>query len=64
MGFLKSLLTRAGLEVILNDIAEEFVEKGFRNISQNLDRLVAKSVITAEKKEEILRASRICRSRF
>jgi len=44
-----------GLKVILNDIAEEFVEKGFRNISQNLDRLVAKSVITAEKKEEILK---------
>jgi len=44
-----------GLKVILNDISEEFVEKGFRNIVQNLDRLAAKSVITPEKKEESLK---------
>jgi len=44
-----------GLRVILNDISEEFVEKGFRNIAQNLDRLAAKSVITAEKKDESLK---------
>jgi 3-hydroxybutyryl-CoA dehydrogenase len=44
-----------GLTVILNDIAEEFVEKGVRNISSNLDRLAAKSVIPADKKEETLK---------
>ncbi len=47
-----------GLRVILHDIEEEFVEKGFRSIGQNLDRLVAKSVITGEKKEEILKRVR------
>jgi 3-hydroxybutyryl-CoA dehydrogenase len=44
-----------GLKVILNDLSDELVENGFRNISQNLDRLVAKSVVTAEKKEETLK---------
>jgi 3-hydroxybutyryl-CoA dehydrogenase len=44
-----------GLTGILNDIAEEFVEKGVRNISSNLDRLAAKSVIPADKKEETLK---------
>ncbi|HSR11465.1 MAG TPA: 3-hydroxybutyryl-CoA dehydrogenase [Thermodesulfobacteriota bacterium] len=43
-----------GIKVILNDIAPEFVEKGFKGIAQNLDRQVAKAAITAEKKEEIL----------
>ncbi len=44
-----------GLTVILNDIAEEFVEKGVRNISSNLDRLAAKSGVPADKKEEALK---------
>ena len=43
------------LAVILNDIAEEFVEKGVRNIASNLDRLAAKSVIPPGKKEETLK---------
>lgn len=43
-----------GLNVIMNDIADEFVERGFNTISKNLDRLVAKEKITADKKEEIL----------
>ncbi len=44
-----------GMKVILHDIAEEFVDRGFRGIGQNLDRLVAKSVIPEGKKEEILK---------
>ena len=43
-----------GLNVIMNDIADEFVERGHNTISKNLDRPVAKEKITAGKKEEIL----------
>jgi 3-hydroxybutyryl-CoA dehydrogenase len=43
-----------GLNVILNDIADQFVEKGFEAISKNLDRLVAKDKLTADQKAEIL----------
>lgn len=40
--------------VIINDIADEFVEKGINTISKNLDRLVAKEKMTADQKGEIL----------
>ncbi|PKN68294.1 MAG: 3-hydroxybutyryl-CoA dehydrogenase [Deltaproteobacteria bacterium HGW-Deltaproteobacteria-12] len=43
-----------GLNVILNDIADQFVEKGLDTIAKNLDRLVAKNKLTAEQKAEIL----------
>ena len=43
-----------GLKVIMNDIAEEFVDRGYNTISKNLDRLVAKEKLTADQKEEIL----------
>jgi len=43
-----------GLNVILHDIAENLVERGFQNIAKNLDRMVAKSILTEEKKKEIL----------
>ncbi len=43
-----------GLQVIMNDISAELVEKGVQNISKNLDRLVTKSVISGEEKEKIL----------
>jgi 3-hydroxybutyryl-CoA dehydrogenase len=43
-----------GMKVIMNDISEQFVEKGFQNIGKNLDRLVAKAVITEANKKEIL----------
>jgi len=49
-----------GLKVIMNDIAEEFVDRGFNTISKNLDRLVSKEKITADQKKEIL--SRITKS--
>jgi 3-hydroxybutyryl-CoA dehydrogenase len=43
-----------GLNVILNDISDQFVEKGLETISKNLDRLVAKDKLTAGQKTEIL----------
>jgi 3-hydroxybutyryl-CoA dehydrogenase len=49
-----------GLNIIMNDIADQFVEKGLDTISKNLDRLVAKDKLTTEKKMEIL--SRIKKS--
>jgi len=49
-----------GLNVILNDIADQFVDRGVDTISKNLDRLVVKEKITADKKAEIL--SRIKKS--
>jgi 3-hydroxybutyryl-CoA dehydrogenase len=49
-----------GLNVIMNDIADQFVDRGFDTISKNLDRLVAKEKLTADQKKEIL--SRIKKS--
>jgi len=43
-----------GLNVIMNDIADEFVKRGYETISKNLDRLVAKDKLTADGKQEIL----------
>ena len=43
-----------GLNIIMNDIAEQFVERGYDTISKNLDRLVAKEKLTADQKKEIL----------
>ena len=49
-----------GLNIIMNDIAAQFVEKGLDTISKNLDRLVVKDKLTTEQKKEIL--SRINKS--
>jgi 3-hydroxybutyryl-CoA dehydrogenase len=49
-----------GINVIMNDIADQFVNRGFDTISKNLDRLVAKDKIKADQKTEIL--SRIKKS--
>jgi 3-hydroxybutyryl-CoA dehydrogenase len=43
-----------GLNIIINDIADQFVEKGYNTISQNLDRLVGKGKMTAEQKSVVL----------
>ena len=43
-----------GVQVIMNDIADQFVEKGMETISRNLDRLVAKDKLTTAQKDEIL----------
>ncbi|MGG4489500.1 3-hydroxybutyryl-CoA dehydrogenase [Metabacillus idriensis] len=44
----------AGYKVYLNDLKEEFVQKGFASIDKNLQRQVDKEKITAEQKQEIL----------
>lgn len=45
---------QAGLEVVLNDVAEEFLQRGLKAITQNLDRSVAKGRLTAEEREAVL----------
>ena len=45
---------QAGYSVIMNDIKEEFLERGMNTISKNLDRQVKKEKITAAKKNEIM----------
>ena len=49
-----------GINVIMNDIADQFVNRGYDTISKNLDRLVAKDKIKEDQKKEIL--SRIKKS--
>jgi 3-hydroxybutyryl-CoA dehydrogenase len=44
----------SGLDVIMNDIKEEFVQRGLDTISKNLDRSVAKAKMTAEDKAGVL----------
>ena len=43
-----------GLNVIMNDIADQFVEKGMNTISKGLDKLIAKDKLKADQKTEIL----------
>ncbi len=43
-----------GLNVIMSDIADQFVERGLDTISKNLDRLIAKEKLTAAQKTEII----------
>ena len=44
----------SGLNVIMNDIADEFVEKGFKTITKNLDRSVGKGKMTQEDRDAVL----------
>jgi 3-hydroxybutyryl-CoA dehydrogenase len=44
----------AGYKVYLNDLKEEFVQKGFAAIDKNLQRQVDKEKMTAQQKHEIL----------
>lgn len=44
----------SGLSVIMNDIKQEFVEKGLANIAKNLQRSVDKGKMSAEEKTAIL----------
>jgi len=43
-----------GLNVIMNDIGDEFVERGLGVITKNLDRLMSKERLTAAQKDDIL----------
>lgn len=44
----------AGYEVVMCDIQEDFVKKGFSTIEKSLDRFVKKETMTVEQKNEIL----------
>jgi len=44
----------AGLNVIMNDIKQEFVDRGLANIDKNLSRLVAKEKLTEDQKAAVL----------
>jgi len=44
----------SGLQVVMSDIADSFVQKGFGTISKNLDRMVEKGKIPSGKKNEII----------
>lgn len=48
------VFAQAGYNVYLNDIKEEFVQKGMANIDKNLDRLVKKEKISEADKAEIV----------
>ena len=43
-----------GLTVVMNDINDEFVERGYRTIEKSLGRLVKKEKITLEEQQSIL----------
>ena len=43
-----------GLQVIMNDIGDQFVDRGYQTISKNIDRLVIKDLMTVAQKEEVL----------
>lgn len=44
----------SGLEVIMNDVKQEFVDKGLKTIEKNLDRAISKGKMTAGEKSTIL----------
>ena len=44
----------SGLEVIMNDVKQEFVDKGLKTIEKNLDRAVSKGKMTTDEKSTIL----------
>ena len=44
----------SGLAVIMNDIKQEFVDRGLANIAKNLQRSVDKGKLAAAEKESII----------
>jgi len=46
--------SQSGLQVVMCDIADGFVQKGLTTISKNLDRMVEKGKIPSQKKDEIM----------
>lgn len=48
------VFAQAGYNVYLNDIKDEFVQKGMANIDKNLDRLIKKEKISEADKAEIV----------
>jgi 3-hydroxybutyryl-CoA dehydrogenase len=43
----------SGFHVIMNDIADAFIQKGLAGISKNMDRMVEKGKISSQNREEI-----------
>jgi 3-hydroxybutyryl-CoA dehydrogenase len=43
----------SGFNVIMNDIADSFIQKGLSGISKNLDRMVEKGKLSAQARQEI-----------
>ena len=48
------VIAAAGIEVVLRDISEEFVQKGYQQIGKNLERLVGKGRLEAAEQDAIL----------
>jgi 3-hydroxybutyryl-CoA dehydrogenase len=44
----------SGFKVVMSDIADSFIQKGLSTISKNLDRMVEKSKISSQTKDEIM----------
>lgn len=53
-GGIAQVAAQAGLDVVLNDIKQEFVDRGLGVIAGNLERNVSKGKMTAEQKAAIL----------
>jgi 3-hydroxybutyryl-CoA dehydrogenase len=53
-GGIDQVAAQTGFEVVLNDIKDEFVQRGLKVIDKNLTRNVEKGKITAEEKAAIL----------
>ena len=45
---------KAGFNVVMCDVEQEFVDKGFQNIEKSLDRFIKKETMTEEEKTEVL----------
>jgi len=54
-GGIAQVMAQGGLEVVLQDIKEEFVQKGIKAIENNLTRAVEKGKMTAEAKETLMK---------
>ncbi|ADW16909.1 3-hydroxyacyl-CoA dehydrogenase [Desulfobulbus propionicus DSM 2032] len=50
----------SGLNVIMNDIKQEFVDRGLANIAKNLQRNVDKGKMAADEKDKILARIKTC----
>ena len=53
-GGIAQVAATSGFRVILNDIADSFIQKGLGTITKNLERMAEKRKISPEKKEETL----------
>ncbi len=54
------VIAQSGLDVILNDLSEDLVNRGYQKIVKKLDKLVLKEKLTEDKKEMILNHIMTC----